>query len=91
MASSNAFSVYQRYSKPLRAVAGQTKNRHVYSRDTDWISCRERLCDRFHIVAKQLTRRSEGRSTIVISDEYDVQDLMHALLRLFFDDVRPEE
>jgi hypothetical protein len=27
----------------------------------------------------------------VISDEYDVQDLLNALLRLHFDDVRPEE
>ena len=26
-----------------------------------------------------------------IEDEYDVQDLLHALLRLYFDDVRPEE
>jgi hypothetical protein len=26
----------------------------------------------------------------VIEDEYDVQDLLHSLLRLFFDDVRPE-
>ena len=26
-----------------------------------------------------------------MDDEYDVQDLMHAILRLHFDDVRPEE
>jgi REase_DpnII-MboI len=26
-----------------------------------------------------------------IKDEYDVQDLLHAILRAFFDDVRPEE
>ena len=28
---------------------------------------------------------------IEIKDEYDVQDLLHALLKLYFDDVRPEE
>jgi hypothetical protein len=27
----------------------------------------------------------------VVNDEYDVQDLMHALLTIFFDDIRPEE
>jgi hypothetical protein len=27
----------------------------------------------------------------VLKDEYDVQDLLYALLRIFFDDVRPEE
>ena len=27
----------------------------------------------------------------MISDEYDLQDAVHACLRLFFDDVRPEE
>jgi hypothetical protein len=26
-----------------------------------------------------------------VSDEYDVQDLLHAILKLHFDDVRPEE
>ena len=46
---------------------------------------------RFHIVARQLTRRHANRETLEIRDEYDVQDLLHALLRLRFDDVRPEE
>lgn len=31
------------------------------------------------------------RSTLVVEDEYDVQDLVHALLRIHFDDIRPEE
>jgi hypothetical protein len=49
------------------------------------------LCSRFHIVARQLRRRHENRQTLDISDEYDVQDLLHGLLRIFFDDVRAEE
>src|SRR5205085_2822359 len=32
-----------------------------------------------------------NRTTIIIADEYDVQNLFHALLKLFFDDVRREE
>jgi REase_DpnII-MboI len=46
---------------------------------------------RFHAVVIQLRERHEGRSTLDVNDEYDVQDLLHALLCLQFDDVRPEE
>ena len=49
------------------------------------------LCFRFHEVAKQLRISRANRTTVDIQDEYDVQDLMHALLRIFFDDVRDEE
>jgi hypothetical protein len=51
-----------------------------------------KICSQFHIVAKQLgDHRHENRDTIIIKDEYDVQDLLHALLKIFFDDIRPEE
>jgi hypothetical protein len=49
------------------------------------------LCRGFPLFAKQIQVRHKKRSTIEFSDEYDVQDAMHALLRLHFDDVRPEE
>ncbi|MDG4560135.1 MAG: hypothetical protein P9E88_02470 [Candidatus Competibacter sp.] len=49
------------------------------------------LFERFHDVAKQLRNRYNSRNTLDIDDEYDVQDLLHALLRLYFDDVRNEE
>ena len=48
-------------------------------------------CNRFHSVARQLRLRHQNRSTIEIEDEYDVQDLLHALLKIFFDDIRSEE
>lgn len=51
----------------------------------------KKICSRFHLVARQLGERHENRSTLRISDEYDVQDLLHALLKLYFDDIRPEE
>jgi len=51
----------------------------------------EMLCSKFHVVARQLTMRREDRPTIEIKDEYDVQDLFHGLLRIFFNDSRPEE
>jgi hypothetical protein len=51
----------------------------------------DQLVLRFHAVVVQLRSRREERPTLDVNDEYDVQDLMHALLRLYFDDVRPEE
>ena len=49
------------------------------------------ICSKFHLVARQLRSRHGGRPTLDVKDEYDVQDLMHALLRLHFSDVRSEE
>jgi hypothetical protein len=49
------------------------------------------ICSKLHVVARQLEDRHDGRTTLKIQDEYDVQDLLHSLLRLHFDDVRPEE
>lgn len=51
----------------------------------------ELIINRFHQVCRQLSHRYSNRSTLNINDEYDVQDLFHALLKLYFDDVRPEE
>ena len=51
----------------------------------------EKLIKRFHVVARILKNRYSDRETIIIQDEYDVQDLLHALLRTIFNDVRPEE
>lgn len=46
---------------------------------------------RFHSVAMQLRKRHNDRSTLKVNDEYDVQDLFSALLKLYFNDVRHEE
>jgi hypothetical protein len=49
------------------------------------------ICGRFPIIANTLAQRHDGRDTISMIDEYDVQDLLGALLKLHFADVRPEE
>lgn len=51
----------------------------------------EMLCIKFHAVVRQLRIRHDNRTTLDVADEYDVQDLLHAMLRLYFDDIRPEE
>ncbi len=50
-----------------------------------------KIINSFHNVARQIRNRHDGRETIKIKDEYDVQDLFHSLLRVEFDDIRPEE
>lgn len=50
-----------------------------------------RILRRFHLMAKQLRHRHADRPGIEIRDEYDVQDLLHAILRGLFDDIRAEE
>jgi hypothetical protein len=49
------------------------------------------LCLRFHSVVRRLRTRHDGRPTFDVEDEYDVQDLLHALLRLHFHDIRRRE
>ncbi|MFA6243348.1 MAG: hypothetical protein WC655_20585 [Candidatus Hydrogenedentales bacterium] len=49
------------------------------------------LCRRFPLFADTMRTRQQKRIPFSITDEYDVQDLLHAILRLHFDDVRPEE
>lgn len=78
----------------LEAVAEYLKKGYITVSDADAIDCEaelRRIFSRFHRVARQLRSRHNGRTTIEIDDEYDVQDLLHALLKLYFDDVRAEE
>jgi hypothetical protein len=49
------------------------------------------LCRKFHVAAIELQSRHKNRATLTIADEYDVQDLLRALLRQQFSDVRAEE
>ncbi len=51
----------------------------------------ELIFNKFHRIARQLRTRYSNRETLKITDEYDVQDLLHALLLMYFDDVRAEE
>lgn len=61
------------------------------ARYTDYDAILNTIFENFHTCARQLRCRHSNRPTLEIGDEYDVQDLLNALLRLYFDDVRPEE
>lgn len=49
------------------------------------------ILDNFHSFCNQLKNRHNNRASIEITDEYDVQDLLHSILKLHFKDVREEE
>jgi hypothetical protein len=49
------------------------------------------LCRRLPLFIERLLIRQRDRPPFSVADEYDVQDLMYAILKLHFDDVRPEE
>ncbi|WP_438910735.1 transposase [Morganella morganii] len=51
----------------------------------------ERLVKGLHRAMHPLTHRRRGRQVLSFNDEYDVQDLLHALLRPWVQDIRPEE
>jgi hypothetical protein len=48
----------------------------------------ERLCRRLPLIAQQLQSRHDGREALRVDDEYDLWDLLRALLTLEHDDVR---
>ena len=75
---------------PWTKTNQQKKSNDEKVQDDYWKEM-EFVCSRFHAVARQILRRHDNRDTLKINDEYDVQDLLHALLKMFFDDIRPEE
>jgi hypothetical protein len=51
----------------------------------------ESVLERFPVVVREIGRRHGNRPSFEIRDEYDVQDFLRGLLRIFFDDIRDEE
>jgi DNA-binding sugar fermentation-stimulating protein len=51
----------------------------------------KRFLRRFRQFARQLQHRHDERDPFVLNDEYDVQDVIHSVLRGLFDDIRTEE
>jgi len=59
--------------------------------ESDPLDTVKTLCSRFHAVARQLRLRGEYRATLSVEDEFDAQDLLHAILRTQFDDIGTDE
>lgn len=78
----------KRQSQTIAGDTSQTKSA-LHERVRQMLML-ERLCTRFHLVARQLQSRHGNRETLQVEDVYDTQDLLHALLVLEHDDVRPD-
>ncbi|TBG52581.1 hypothetical protein [Rhizobium leguminosarum] len=72
-------------------VAHRISERPVVSGSQDPVELIVSHCRRFPLFARQLATRQRSRQPFEVQDEYDVQDALHAILLLSFDDVRPEE
>ena len=80
--------------RELRTAAGQLRIRPDPQGATAPLNGEAALLvilEGFDRAARQLRSRHKQRDTLTITDEYDVQDLLHALLVVCFDDVRDEE
>jgi hypothetical protein len=51
----------------------------------------ENIFEKFHSCCRQARNRHDGRPTIDVKNEYDVQDLLNILFQLYFSDIRKEE
>ncbi|PYX85915.1 MAG: hypothetical protein DMG70_02085 [Acidobacteria bacterium] len=73
----------------------QSQSRYVTAeatrtlKESDAVSIVRLICRRFHAVVVQL--QSQQRQALQINNEYDVQDILHALLELHFNNVRAKQ
>ena len=63
----------------------------VMPKHSDVIDALRKVCTRFHSVARQLRLRKDYRATLEVEDDYDLQDLLCALLKLEFEEVGSDE
>jgi hypothetical protein len=76
---------------PISSSSPQEPPAQQAQAGSDAVGLVKTVCCRFHSVARQLRLRGEYRATLNVEDEIDVQDLLHALLRIQFDDIGTEE
>ena len=91
----SAYVFIERCCKDLITVKGVLSDylKEIQEKEVsvDSVECLSRIFTHFRRIAVELSHRHAGRNTLRIQDEYDVQDLLRALLSLYYDDVRPEE
>jgi hypothetical protein len=51
----------------------------------------QHVLSRFHYAARRLRNRQRNKNSLEMADEYDVQDLLGAILEAYFDDVIKED
>lgn len=76
---------------PWRELKRKIAKASIEKMPQDDLYLLDTISNNFHLVVKQIRTRYNNRRTLNVKDEYDVQDLFHTLLRLFFEDIRTEE
>lgn len=86
-------SLRRALSDGLNSISWVTpiKDEKPKQKQPDFIFTLLRILRRFDILVRQFKHRYANREPIHVNDEYDVQYILHALLRGLFADVRPEE
>ena len=87
----NSLAILQSMIEEIQEFGGDIDEGAPEVESPSQLNLIEQICLRFHRVYRQLQARHGGRPTLTIADEYDVQDLLHALLKMHFDDIRAEE
>lgn len=81
----------------ILAIEGRLRTLNSFGRsqfagaEIDASAIIKEIARKFLDVSRQLGRRHGNRPAMQFVDEYDDQDLLHALLKMFFDDIRREE
>ncbi|HBJ0272021.1 TPA: malate dehydrogenase [Escherichia coli] len=94
---SSNYEILTNYLKPVFDAAKADlnylvpKKSNTVANGDDKVELIINILNKFPAFCRQLKQRYNDRTPLEINDEYDVQDLVHALLLLHFDDVRPEE
>lgn len=83
LGNKKAVELLEKVQKELTIENNSKKEEHA-------IQTLENLARRFPIYVRELQKRQRDRQPVIITDEYDVQDIFRALLYLHFRDVRPE-
>ncbi len=78
-------------SNAVERAGYKNKDNKSEKKESSTIDILLQIFEKFHISAIQLSKRHDNRQTLNINDEYDVQDYLHALLKIYFNDIRPEE
>jgi hypothetical protein len=77
--------------KKLMSILNAFKNIPPIPQKQDITDLLSEIFNNFYKFDISIKRRYANRNTIEINDEYDLQDALKSILKLFIDDVRPED
>lgn len=90
----NYYGNAKQINEIIKGILEYVNKDYIGDKEKMSISQEEKLdliFNNFHKMVKKLKDRYDDRTTIDVEDEYDVQDLLYAILQLFFEDIRKEE